>query len=48
VLLAAAAGLVWHGRLGSLWERIGLSLISLAGLAFTWFANYWNLFGYKL
>jgi len=25
-----------------------LTLVSLAGLAFTWFAWYWNLLGFKL
>ncbi len=48
VLLAATSGLAWGCRAGSTAGRIGLSLISLAGLAFTWFASYWNLLGYKL
>lgn len=48
VLLAATSGLAWGCRAGSPVGRIGLSLISLAGLAFTWFASYWNLLGYKL
>jgi hypothetical protein len=40
--------LAWVNRSGTLLGRIQLSLVSLAGLAFVWFAWYWNLLGFKL
>jgi len=46
--LLAIMLLAWKDRSGSLAGRIYLSLVTLAGLAFTWFAWYWNLLGFKL
>jgi hypothetical protein len=40
--------LAWKRRLGTLPGRVHYSLVSLAGLAFLWFAWYWNLLGFKL
>jgi CubicO group peptidase (beta-lactamase class C family) len=48
LLLLVGTVLVWKDRTGSLAGRVYLSLVTLAGLAFTWFAWYWNLLGFRL
>jgi len=40
--------LAWKNRSGTVLGGIQYSLVSLAGLAFLWFAWYWNLLGFKL
>jgi CubicO group peptidase (beta-lactamase class C family) len=40
-------GLAWKQRYWSVWGRIYYTLVTLAGLAFAWWLNYWNLIGWK-
>jgi hypothetical protein len=40
--------LAWKNKFGSLLGRIHFTLVTLAGLVSIWFANYWNLLGFKL
>ncbi|MCB9134733.1 MAG: beta-lactamase family protein [Anaerolineales bacterium] len=37
----------WQTGNGSLFGRVHITLIAFAALAFIWFANYWNLLGWK-
>jgi hypothetical protein len=46
--LLAYTGWAWKVRSGSLLSRIQHSIVALSGLAFVWFAWYWNLLGFKL
>ena len=48
LILLGMTLLAWKGRTGSILGRACLTLVSLAGLAFTWFTWYWNLLGFKL
>jgi CubicO group peptidase (beta-lactamase class C family) len=48
LLLLGVTLLAWKDRRGSLASRVFYTLATLAGLAFTWFAYYWNLLGFKL
>jgi hypothetical protein len=48
VLMLGLALLAWKNHSGSLLGRIRYSLVALGGLAFVWFAWYWNLLGFKL
>jgi len=38
----------WRSGVGSLFGRVHITLITFAALAFIWFANYWNLLGWKI
>ena len=46
--LLALTLLAWKDRVGSTLGRIHYLVVILAGLAFVWFAWYWNLLGFKL
>jgi hypothetical protein len=46
--LLALTLLAWKDRVGSTLGRIHYLVVTLAGLAFVWFAWYWNLLGVKL
>jgi CubicO group peptidase (beta-lactamase class C family) len=46
--LLALTVLAWKHRYGSTLSRMHHTLVTLAGLAFVWFAWYWNLLGFKL
>jgi len=48
LILLGMTLLAWKDHAGSVLGRVYLTLVSLAGLAFTWFAWYWNLLGFKL
>jgi hypothetical protein len=48
LVMLAFTLLAWKHRHGSLLARVHYSLVSLAGLAFVWFAGYWSLLGFKL
>jgi len=48
LILLGMTLVAWKDRAGSVLGRMYLTLVSLAGLAFTWFAWYWNLLGFKL
>jgi hypothetical protein len=39
--------LAWRKHFWSLLGRIHYSLVTLAALAFLWFLNYWDLFGFR-
>jgi hypothetical protein len=47
-LMLALARRTWKNRLGGLLGRIHCTLVALGGLAFLWFAWYWNLLGFRL
>lgn len=47
-VLVISTLLAWKDRYWSLIGRLHYSLVTLAALAFIWFANYWNLLGLKL
>ena len=48
LFMLAFALLAWKNHYGSFLGRISYSLVAVVGLAFVWFAWYWNLLGYKL
>jgi hypothetical protein len=39
--------LAWKRGYWTLARRIHYTLVTLAGLAFAWWFNYWNLIGWK-
>ncbi len=47
IVLAIFAVLAWKDRYWSVVERLHYSLVTLSGLAFVWFVNYWNLLGFR-
>lgn len=46
--MLAVTLLAWKDRHGSWLGRVHYALVTLAALAFVWFAAYWNLLGFKL
>jgi len=40
-------GLAWKQKYWTLFGRIHYTLVTMAGLAFAWWLNYWNLIGWK-
>jgi len=48
IVLAIFTVLAWKDGYWSLLGRLHYSVVTLAALAFVWFANYWNLLGFKL
>jgi CubicO group peptidase (beta-lactamase class C family) len=48
VVLLLFTVLAWRNRYWTVAGRLHYSLVVLAALAFVWFANYWNLLGFKL
>ena len=43
-----AAVQAWRQQRWRLAARVHYSLVTVAGLAFTWWLNYWNLLGFRL
>jgi hypothetical protein len=48
LVLLVFAALAWKDRYWSLVGRLHYTVVTLAALVFVWFANYWNLLGFKL
>ncbi len=46
--LLVFAALAWKDRYWSLAGRLHYSVVTLAALVFVWFAEYWNLLGFRL
>ncbi len=48
LVLLVFASLAWKDRYWSLAGRLHYSVVTLAALVFVWFAEYWNLLGFRL
>jgi CubicO group peptidase (beta-lactamase class C family) len=48
LVLLVFAALAWKDRYWSLAGRLHYSVVTLAALVFVWFAEYWNLLGFRL
>ncbi len=45
--LSVGSIIAWKKKEGSLFFRINTSLVTIAGVIFVWFYQYWNLLGFK-